>query len=398
MIPPATSPGASIPSVLVRLAGFFAALRERGLTVGVGAEVDLGQALGHVDILDREGVFDGCRATLAKSPSDLAILNRAFGEYWSSPAPAVGPPGVAPKPAAPTSPPADGRSVRPAPPAAPPTDGRPTVAVRFGVYSPEAPPAGHPLRPLPVRELAALRSGARRFRRTAATWPGRRYGPARRGLIDFRRTARRAVRSEGEWLDLVRRRKRRQRAEIVVLWDVSGSMRDHDDRLAGLVYAFHRVVRRLRVFAFSTELAEVTGLLAGNPYPRALAAIGRLLGPAGGGTRLGDCLAEFRRRSGWLVHRRTTVLVMSDGWDLGPGNLVAREVRWLRSRAHILAWVNPYARDPGFRPTTTAMQEALPHIDLLLAPADFERAGLLSGANLRGVRTANRPLATVAND
>jgi len=393
----ATSPDASVPSILDRLAGFFGALRVRGLAVGVGAEVDLGRALRHVDVLDREGVRDACRTTLAKSPADLAILDVAFDEYWSSPASAAEPPGVVQRPVAPERPPADGRPVAPAPPALPSTAARPTIAVRFGVYSPEAPPAGHPLRPLPARQLAALRSGARRFRRSVATWPGRRYGPAPRGIVDFRRTARRAVRLEGEWLEQEWKRRRQHRAELVVLWDVSGSMRDHDDRLAGLVYALHRVVRRSRVFAFSTDLVEVTGLLAGRPYPRALTAIGRFLGPAGGGTRLGACLAEFRRRSGWLVHRRTTVLVVSDGWDLGPGNLVSQEIRWLRSRARLLAWVNPYARDPGFRPTTAAMREALPHIDLLLGPADFERAGRFPAARLRGLRVAARSLATVAN-
>jgi len=69
---------------------------------------------------------------------------------------------------------------------------------------------------------------------------------------------------------------------------------------------------------------------------------------------------------------RSTMVVLSDGWDLGDGPLLAQELSWLRRRAHLVAWVNPYARRPDFRPETAGMLAAIPHVDLLLAPEDFE--------------------------
>jgi uncharacterized protein with von Willebrand factor type A (vWA) domain len=246
------------------------------------------------------------------------------------------------------------------------------IAIRVGVYSPDAPSGGHPLSPVDPRRLAAMRVGARRLRRTVASLPGRRSRPARRGEIDLRRTLRRAGRTSGEWIDLRHVRRRRSRAELLVLWDVSGSMRDHDAVLAALVYSLRRLVRRTRVFAFSTEVHELTTAVSGLPYRASLAPLAYALGPAGGGTRIGRCLRDFRRGFGRLVHPRTTVVVLSDGWDLGETDLLAREVAWLHEKAHRIVWVNPYARDAGFRPETAGMRNALPHVDLFLGPSDFE--------------------------
>ncbi len=149
-------------------------------------------------------------------------------------------------------------------------------------------------------------------------------------------------------------------------------MRDHDAVLAALVYNLRRLVRRTRVFAFSTEVREVSPVLAGIPYRISLDVLARALGPAGGGTRIGRCLQDFRRGFGRLVHSWTSVIVLSDGWDLGDTDLLAREVAWLHEKAHRVVWVNPYARDSGFRPETAGMRDALPHVDLFLGPSDFE--------------------------
>jgi uncharacterized protein with von Willebrand factor type A (vWA) domain len=168
-------------------------------------------------------------------------------------------------------------------------------------------------------------------------------------------------------------------------------MRDHDAVLAALVYNLRRLVRRTRVFAFSTEVREVSPVLSGMPYRISLDALARALGPAGGGTRIGRCLRDFRRGFGRLVHPWTTVVVLSDGWDLGDTDLLGQEVAWLHEKAHRIVWVNPYAREAGFRPETAGMESALPHIDLFLAPSDFEQSGALRLGNRSG-----KPLSAIA--
>lgn len=369
---------------LARLAGFFAFLRGRGLPVGSGAEIDLGQALGHLALLDRDAFREACRATLAKSPEDLRTLEEAFDLFWSERLRLAAPEGTS-RGVVPVNPPL--RRPSPSDPAA----ARDRVGVdrlgfvRIGTYSPDAPPAGHPLTPLDRKRLVALAQGARRFRRHVATLPGRRFRRWPKGAIDFPRTVRRSLGSGGEWLEVHRHRRKRARAELVVLWDVSGSMQEHDSDLFALVYALQRATRRARVFAFSTDLEELTERLRAEAYLRATKAVGRSLGPAGGGTRIGRSLQEFNRRYGALIHRWTTLVILSDGWDLGETDVLGRELERLSRRAHRLVWINPYARDPRFEPATVGMQTALPYVDVLLGPRDFESrnrfpAGLARGA------------------
>lgn len=365
-----TPPRGVKASFLPRLAGFCSFLRLRGLAIGIGAELDLAEALGRISLLDREAFREACKITLAKAPDDVTRIEEAFEVYWTSYIPEAEsetPLAVA----APSSPPPDGVVAEaPVPIAMRLTVDREGV-VRVGMYSPDAPPLGHLLTPQGRNRLLAIRSGARRFRRHAATLPGRRFEAYRRGAIDFPATARHSLRQGGEWVEFRFQHRKRRRAELVVLWDVSGSMRDHDSDLFALVYALQRAVRRTRTFAFSTNLQEVTQDLRGRTYARAAEAVTRSLFPASGGTRIGPCLDDFLRRFGAHLHPWTTLVILSDGWDQGDTVRLGRALERFRRRCHLLVWVNPYADQPEFEPSTAGMQEALPHVDLLLGPADF---------------------------
>ena len=358
-------------SFLKRLAGFIAFLRLRGFAVGTGAALDCGTALHEVSLLDHDTFLAACIVTLAKSPEEVARLAEAFDLYWRTyiePADTRTRLAVA----APPSPPPDGLASQREPTRALRLAVDQAGVVRVGLYSHDAPSAGHIALPLYRRRVIAIRAGVRRLRRQAATRPGRREVPSRRGAIDFPATARHSLRQGGEWVDFRYERPKRQRAEFVVLWDVSGSMRDHEPGLFALVHALHRIVRRTRVFAFGTRLEEVTDLFRGLSYPHAAKAVADRLPPMGGGTRIGPCLEDFLHRYGPLLRKETTVVILSDGWDLGDTARLSQALRRLHRLCHLVVWVNPYADDPRFEPTTAGMREALPHVDLLLGPADFE--------------------------
>ncbi|MCI4347232.1 MAG: VWA domain-containing protein [Thermoplasmata archaeon] len=356
-----------------RIAEFTAFLREQGLPVGIGAEVDLGRALGILPGLDRVHFREACETLLAKSPEELVQLRRAFEVFFSQ--------GQAPRGI-----PAPGRStvVRPirastgkqAPDPAPTESDAdpPTGVTTFGSYSPEAPGAGHVLTPVGRRDQLALRRGARRFRRQAATLPGRRFVRARRGSVDFPETLRRSMARGGEWLELARHAPRDRRAELVILWDVSGSMREHDAPLFGLVYALERLSRSARAFAFSTRIEEITDEIRRNGHDRARTIVAARVARAEGGTQIGSCLRQFVERYPAAVGNRTTVVIVSDGWDRAESTIVAEELRRIRRRAHLVVWVSPYARRPGFEPRTAGLVSALPYTDLLLGPEDFRSA------------------------
>lgn len=367
-----------------RLQGFLDRLREEGLRTGVAAGVDLSRALETLPPLDRAAFREACRTTLAKSPADLAVVDRVFEEYFGARDLPVPPPSDDRTP--PRGQERAGRS--PARSHAPVPEPDETEEELRGRYSPAAPPPGMPRAEMAAERLRKYRAGARRFRRAVATLPGRRWRPHPVGTVDLRRTARAGLRSAGEWMELARRARASRRADLVILWDVSGSMREHTANLFGLVYALHRVVRRTRVFAFGHELVEVGPLLLGRSYARALPLLADGLEPTGGGTRIAHCLAEFRRHHGSEVRRTSTVLILSDGWDLGDADALSDELRRLRGRSHRLVWVNPYAAQAGFEPATASLRAALPYVDLIASPDDFPaphgppslRRNLLAGA------------------
>ncbi len=353
-----------------RLARFVDYLRSEGLPVGTGEAVDFAEAVDAIDLLDRDGVRAAAGITLAKSPEALAAVLAAFDRYW------VGPAARAPVPWPRDPPSVLGPSKRRPTHRAGATsdatrDPPPTVVMPIGTYSASAPSSPHPLVPLEDREVRALRRGARRFRRQVAARPGRRQSRAHRGVIDLRDTVRRSLRNAGEWVELGRRAPRLTRAEFVLLWDVSGSMREHESRLFALVHAIESTSRRCRVFAFSTRLREISSEVRRHGYRRAVSRVADRIDRADGGTRIGESLAEFRERFGSLLGPETTVVVLSDGWDLGDVSEVGEELGRIRRRVRRVVWVTPYTRRPGFEARVGALRSALDVIDELLGPEDF---------------------------
>jgi len=112
------------------------------------------------------------------------------------------------------------------------------------------------------------------------------------------------------------------------------------------------------------------------------------------------CLVDFLRRYAQLVNGQTTVVVLSDGWDLGDSAHLSDALRRIHRLSHLLVWVNPHADDHRFEPATAGMKAALPHVDLLLGPADFEnRTGFAAervAARHPNIRSAGSSKAYVA--
>jgi uncharacterized protein with von Willebrand factor type A (vWA) domain len=362
------SPVLSPDHVHRRLAEFAGFLRQRGVRIGIRAEVELGEALSLLPVLDRESVREACGAVFAKSPEELIEVKRAFNAFFSSTFSRrqAGSPrqSVAPRPVE-----APSGGAGPIPPES--TAGPPARETQFGMYSAQAPGAGHELGPLRPRDILSLRRGARRFRRRTATLPGRRFSRSRRGEVDFPETLRRSTGWGGEGIELSRRVPRKLRTDLVVLWDVSGSMREHDARLFGLVYALERSSRSARVFAFSTRVAEITEEIRRHGYRQAVPLVASRIARAEGGTQIGPSLRQFTDRYPTAVGDRVTVVVVSDGWDRADSAAVGAELRRIHRRGHLVVWVSPYARRPGFRPETAGLVSALPYTDLLMGPEDF---------------------------
>jgi len=202
----------------------------------------------------------------------------------------------------------------------------------------------------------------RRSRRLTAGHAGR--------FWNLRRMLRQAVRHDGEVLEIPRQRRRSALRRIVLLIDVSGSMKAQTE--SALAFA-HTLVRAaagaggaVEVFTFGTRLTRITPALRTRNREQALASAAALVADWDGGTRIGDALEAFLavpRFAGFA--RGASVVVVSDGLERGEPDAMVRAVTRLSRLAWRIDWLTPLAGDAGFQPRTRALTAILPRLDAL---------------------------------
>jgi uncharacterized protein with von Willebrand factor type A (vWA) domain len=213
-------------------------------------------------------------------------------------------------------------------------------------------------------ERALARALLARLARRGPQRLSRRRRRAPRGRPDPHATLRAALR-HGDALPRYRRPVVKERALVLVV-DVSGSMQPYARMLLQYAQASVTARRRVEAFALGTRLTRITRELAGRDPDSALARAAAQVVDLGGGTRIGEALAELNRVHGRRLGRGAVVVILSDGWDRGDPEQLAAEMARLRRTAHRLVWMNPLAAAPGYEPLTQGMRAALPHADDLL--------------------------------
>lgn len=238
-------------------------------------------------------------------------------------------------------------------------------------YSPLAAIEKKDLKSLDRSELQAaqlaLRSLLQPFRIDKAR---RKKRSKKKGKLDFARIIRASLKKDGYPFDLFFKERKKRLKRLVILADVSGSM----DRYARFVMPFLLGLRsvgpRAEVFVFSTTLTSITHYIRHLSLDKALERISREVPDWSGGTRIGYSLMQFNKGYGAkMISRRNVVVLLSDGWDLGGRELLARQMAVLKKRVYSIVWLNPIESDPDLQSVCRAMRSALPHIDHVL-PAD----------------------------
>ena len=190
--------------------------------------------------------------------------------------------------------------------------------------------------------------------------------------LDLQATIRQSVASGGTPIRLAWKDRRRVRPRLVLLVDVSRSMSLYSFFYMRLARALCGELADVHCFIFHTRLTDVGAALSDADPWRSQERLHLLAIGWAGGTRIGECLRDFNRDHGArLVHSRTGVIVVSDGYDTGEPALLAESLATLRRRSRCLVWLNPLLNQPGYAPESRGMQAAMPYIDLLAAGADL---------------------------
>ncbi|KAA1430437.1 von Willebrand factor A [Mycolicibacter arupensis] len=192
-------------------------------------------------------------------------------------------------------------------------------------------------------QLRQMRRVVAPLARTLATRLAARRRRSRAGTIDLRKTLRKSMSTGGVPIDVVLRKPRPARPELVVLCDVSGSVAGFSHFTLLLVHALRQQFSRVRVFAFIDTTDEVTHLF--GPEADLAVAIQRITRESGVYTRdghsdYGNAFVSFAENFPNVVSPRSALLVLGDGRTnyRDPGVNVLSHLVTASRHAH---WLNP---------------------------------------------------------
>jgi uncharacterized protein with von Willebrand factor type A (vWA) domain len=202
----------------------------------------------------------------------------------------------------------------------------------------------------------------------------RRHRPGSRGeRLNWHKTMQEAARTEGEVLNLPRRERVREPLPILILMDISGSMERYARLLLAFLHASTHVMRR-DVFAFGTDLTDLTPAFEQADADAMLDMAARRIQDFAGGTRLGQSLASLRKwHAKRLLGRRTVVLLITDGLDTGEPDILSAELDGLKRRTRHLFWLNPLMRYDGYAPIARGAAVLHQKADAMLAVHNLSR-------------------------
>lgn len=140
------------------------------------------------------------------------------------------------------------------------------------------------------------------------------------------------------------RARRPERPEVIVLCDVSDSVRNASRMMLLFTYTLQTLFARVRSFIFVSEVGEVTRYFKELDVDRAIEmAIAGKAVSLQANSNYGRALASFARDHLGSITRRTTVMIIGDGRNnYNPSSAWA--LKDLRRKCRRLLWICPEDR------------------------------------------------------
>jgi uncharacterized protein with von Willebrand factor type A (vWA) domain len=232
-----------------------------------------------------------------------------------------------------------------------------------------------PLAMLNDEEIAEVRRGVRQLAerlRGAARVKARHR---RRGRIDPARTMRQSQGTAGVPFRVVRRDQRRDKPRLMVLCDVSDSVRRASRFMLEFVHAIQELFEQTRSFVFVSDIVEVTHLFARKAPSASVLQSAMSAVDTAHNSYYGRALLHFEQHFLRAVDRRTTVVILGDGRTnyQATGADVVTE---MRARARSVIWLCPEAKSRWGEGDSAMPEYAAESTQALVVAsgADLERA------------------------
>ena len=185
-----------------------------------------------------------------------------------------------------------------------------------------------------------VREQVRRMARKLAARHSARRRRVKRGQLHMSRTLRAGIPHDGVLFNQHFRNRKRDRAQVLALCDVSGSVAAYAGFLLMFLYNLQDVLPRMRSFAFSHHLGEVSDLFREEPVERAIELANWRFG---GATDYGGSLRDFARLALDDINGSTSVIILGDARN-NRGNPELDIMHSIYQRSRQVLWLNPEPR------------------------------------------------------
>ncbi|MCF8468783.1 MAG: VWA domain-containing protein [Sneathiella sp.] len=188
------------------------------------------------------------------------------------------------------------------------------------------------------RDFKHMRELVRRMAKRLTDMNSRVRKVKNRGHLDIRKTMRRNVAYDGILFETHWKQKQKDRPKVIAVCDVSGSVAAVARFLLLFLYSLNEVLPKVRSFAFSGTLGEVTDLFdrygPEEAVPLAIDEFG------GRSTDYGRALEDLKELIFDTIDNKTTVIFLGDGRSNGsdPRIDILKEIK---QRAKRVIWLNP---------------------------------------------------------
>lgn len=196
-----------------------------------------------------------------------------------------------------------------------------------------------PLQSLTEEDANQLRKEVQRLVTQMRSRAALRRKRGSKGKFDAKGTIRSNLKNGGVPVEL-KFKKKKLKPSLVLICDVSTSMRSVAEFMLRLTYELQDQVARARSFAFNSDMQEISVTLSGSRAADAVTTVLYDIPPGYYATDLGNSLNTFSKKFMDAVDGRTTVVILGDGRN-NHNSPRLDLMKDLQRRAKRLVWFNP---------------------------------------------------------
>lgn len=198
-----------------------------------------------------------------------------------------------------------------------------------------------PFSALTQQEVEEVRDVVDRLVRKLKDIVSRRYAARSRGVLDIKKTLRKAMRYQGTPVELAFKKRPPRRGKIVTLCDVSSSVWSAARFMLNILYSLQECFTKVNSFIFVSGLAEVTDIFENHEIN---SAIEKVLHETDieyyAPTDYGETFRHFKRDYLDILNKKTTLIIIGDARTnyFHPEDRILSE---MREKSRRVIWLNP---------------------------------------------------------